>query len=78
MGTAKGKVDKSTNPHALETGQGEDRQEQPVEKKTEHEKEAGWGDYFRVFTYARKWDYAPMVAAAVASIGSGVVSQSLM
>lgn len=49
------------------------------EKETTHqaaqpEREAGWGDYFRVFTYAKKWDFALMVGAAVASIAAGVVS----
>lgn len=36
------------------------------------EREATPGDYFRVFTYARKWDFALMAGAAVASIGAGI------
>lgn len=38
------------------------------------EREAGWGDYFRCFTYAKKWDFLMMAAAAIAAIGAGVVS----
>ena len=56
----------------------EPAKEQPAEKKAKPEKEAGWGDYFRVFTYAKKWDYVLMAAAAVASIGAGIVSPPLM
>jgi hypothetical protein len=33
-------------------------------------------DYLRVFTYATKFDYALMIAAAIASIGAGVVRLS--
>ncbi|KAJ4396911.1 hypothetical protein N0V93_001133 [Gnomoniopsis smithogilvyi] len=36
------------------------------------EREAGWGDYFRVFTYAKRWDSLLMAAAAIAAIGAGV------
>ncbi|KAF3762368.1 P-loop containing nucleoside triphosphate hydrolase protein [Cryphonectria parasitica EP155] len=38
------------------------------------EREAGWGDYFRCFTYARKWDFLLMAAAALASMGAGVTT----
>lgn len=77
MGIAKENVDESTNYDVAKSGRQEDVQEQPVEKKTEHEREAGWRDYFRVFTYANNWDFALMAAAAVASIGAGVVSPSM-
>jgi ABC-type multidrug transport system fused ATPase/permease subunit len=35
------------------------------------EREAKPGDYFRVFTYATKWDFVLMVLACVASLGAG-------
>ncbi|KAI6352623.1 hypothetical protein MCOR25_009356 [Pyricularia grisea] len=35
------------------------------------EREATFKDYLRVFSYAKKFDYALMVAAAIASIGAG-------
>ncbi|TLS25983.1 hypothetical protein PpBr36_07704 [Pyricularia pennisetigena] len=35
------------------------------------EREASFKDYLRVFSYAKKFDYALMVAAAIASIGAG-------
>lgn len=41
------------------------------------EREATLKDYIRIFSYATKWDLPIMVAAAVASIGAGVVSISL-
>lgn len=43
-------------------------------KAVSREREAGWGDYFRCFTYAKKWDFLMMAAAAIAAIGAGVVS----
>ncbi|KAL2022705.1 hypothetical protein VTK56DRAFT_4786 [Thermocarpiscus australiensis] len=36
------------------------------------EREAGPADYFRVFTYATKWDFVLMAAAMIASTGAGV------
>ncbi|ROV99983.1 hypothetical protein VMCG_06178 [Cytospora schulzeri] len=72
MGTSTEKVDGSTSYDVINTGRQEDVQEQPVEEEHKHEREAGWADYFRVFTYAKKWDFALMAAGAVASIGSGV------
>lgn len=36
------------------------------------EREAKPSDYFRVFTYATKWDIVLMVAAGLASIGGGI------
>lgn len=36
------------------------------------EREAGWGDYFRVFSYAKSYDYPMMLGAAIASVGAGV------
>lgn len=41
---------------------------------TQNERQAVWGDYFRVFTYAKKWDFVLMFGAAVASLAGGVVS----
>lgn len=38
------------------------------------EREATFKDYVRVFSYAKKFDYVLMVAAAIASIGAGTVS----
>ncbi|KAK4129514.1 P-loop containing nucleoside triphosphate hydrolase protein [Parathielavia appendiculata] len=35
------------------------------------EREATAGDYFRVFTYATKWDFVLMAAAAIASLAAG-------
>ncbi|KAI3400275.1 hypothetical protein diail_3656 [Diaporthe ilicicola] len=43
-------------------------------KAAQQEREAVWGDYFRVFTYAKKWDLVLMVAAAVASLAAGVTT----
>ncbi|KUI66519.1 ABC transporter B family member 2 [Cytospora mali] len=63
METAKEDADGSTN--LPKTGR-------QSAAKTEHEREASWGDYFRVFTYAKRWDYFLMVMAAVAALGSGV------
>ncbi|KAL2154906.1 hypothetical protein VTH82DRAFT_3582 [Thermothelomyces myriococcoides] len=40
--------------------------------KARPEREATAADYIRVFTYAKKWDFALMVTAAIASIGAGV------
>ncbi|KAL2199172.1 P-loop containing nucleoside triphosphate hydrolase protein [Corynascus similis CBS 632.67] len=39
--------------------------------KARPEREATAADYFRVFTYATKWDFLMMAAAAIASIGAG-------
>ncbi|EAQ93388.1 hypothetical protein CHGG_01623 [Chaetomium globosum CBS 148.51] len=41
------------------------------EVKARPEREATAADYFRVFTYAKKWDFVLMAAAALASIGAG-------
>lgn len=79
MGNANDEVDKSTTYDTYDVvdgGQREDVQEQSTESNMEHEREAGWGDYFRVFSYAKKWDFALMAAAAVAALGAGVVSLS--
>lgn len=45
--------------------------ETPKESKVRPEREATFGDYIRVFTYATKWDYVLMLAAGIASIGAG-------
>jgi ABC-type multidrug transport system fused ATPase/permease subunit len=39
--------------------------------KARPEREATAADYFRVFTYATRWDYVLMAAAAIASLGAG-------
>ncbi len=39
--------------------------------KARPEREATAADYFRVFTYATKWDFVLMATAAIASIGAG-------
>jgi ABC-type multidrug transport system fused ATPase/permease subunit len=39
--------------------------------KARPEREATAADYFRVFTYATKWDFVMMVVAAIASMGAG-------
>jgi len=41
-------------------------------KNTRPEREATFKDYLRVFTYAKRLDYALMVAGVVASIGAGI------
>ncbi|KAK3906663.1 P-loop containing nucleoside triphosphate hydrolase protein [Staphylotrichum tortipilum] len=41
------------------------------DSKARPEREAAAADYFRVFTYANKWDFVLMAAAALASIGAG-------
>jgi len=38
---------------------------------TRPEREAAFGDYIRIFSYATKWDYVLMLGAAVASVGAG-------
>jgi ATP-binding cassette subfamily B (MDR/TAP) protein 1 len=43
-----------------------------IEIKTRPEREATFKDYLRVFTYANNFDYALMLAGAVASIGAGI------
>ncbi|KAI1213770.1 P-loop containing nucleoside triphosphate hydrolase protein [Annulohypoxylon truncatum] len=40
--------------------------------KIRPEREAAFGDYIRVFKYAKAWDFVLMVAAVVAAAGSGV------
>ncbi|KAK4105788.1 P-loop containing nucleoside triphosphate hydrolase protein [Parathielavia hyrcaniae] len=68
-------VDKSANPPASV----DDNEKTPVsagdvpakDVKARPEREATAGDYFRVFTYATKWDFVLMAAAAIASLGAG-------
>jgi hypothetical protein len=60
-------------------GDNKEGQQQASEGETpkqaaQNERQAVWGDYFRVFTYAKKWDFALMFGAAVASLAAGVVS----
>ncbi|KAI1082957.1 P-loop containing nucleoside triphosphate hydrolase protein [Whalleya microplaca] len=40
--------------------------------KLRPEREATFGDYLRVFTYAKFWDFPLMITAALAAMGSGV------
>jgi len=42
--------------------------------KSTPEREAAFKDYVRIFSYAKKWDYVLLVAAALTSIGAGIVS----
>ncbi|KAI1100496.1 P-loop containing nucleoside triphosphate hydrolase protein [Jackrogersella minutella] len=42
------------------------------EAKLRPEREAAFGDYIRVFRYAKVWDFVLMTAAVVAASGSGV------
>ncbi|KAI1498378.1 P-loop containing nucleoside triphosphate hydrolase protein [Biscogniauxia marginata] len=40
--------------------------------KLRPEREAGMGDYIRIFKYAKFWDFLLMIAAALAAMGSGI------
>jgi ATP-binding cassette, subfamily B (MDR/TAP), member 1 len=42
--------------------------------KAQPERESTFKDYLRVFSYATRFDFALMAAAAMACIGDGVVS----
>ena len=47
--------------------------ESPQEVKSAGpEREPNFKDYIRVFSYAKKWDIALMIAAAIASAGAGI------
>lgn len=54
------------------TGGKDEASPQVMEASKAKEREAGWGDYFRCFSYAKSYDFALMVGAALASIGAGV------
>jgi ATP-binding cassette, subfamily B (MDR/TAP), member 1 len=41
--------------------------------KIRPEREATFKDYLRIFSYAKKWDYALLLGAGFASIGAGTV-----
>lgn len=56
------------------TGQQQTPEDGTPKQAAQNERQAVWGDYFRVFTYAKKWDFVLMVGAAVASLAAGVVS----
>ncbi|KAJ9157754.1 ABC transporter transmembrane region [Pleurostoma richardsiae] len=63
------KTDRSTPSAVVQS-------EQPPEtdqaaKAARPEREATAKDYFRIFSYARKWDFALIAAAALASMGAG-------
>lgn len=60
-------VDSKVGPQ--QTSEGE-----TTKQAAKNERQAAWGDYFRVFTYAKKWDFVLMFGAAVASLAAGVVS----
>lgn len=56
------------------TGQQQPSEDGAPKRAAQNERQAVWGDYFRVFTYAKKWDFVLMFGAAVASLAAGVVS----
>ncbi|KAI1335902.1 P-loop containing nucleoside triphosphate hydrolase protein [Xylariaceae sp. FL0016] len=60
-------------PDASADDNGNVGQEQQAQKnaKLRAEREAGIGDYIRVFKYARTWDFPLIGAAAIAAAGSG-------
>lgn len=70
----KGEVDVSVDN---KTGQQQLPGEEPPKQAVQVEREAVWGDYFRVFTYAKRWDFVLMVGAALASLAGGVVSPQI-
>lgn len=55
-------------------GQQQASEGETPKQAAQNERQAAWGDYFRVFTYAKKWDFVLMFGAAVASLAGGVVS----
>ncbi|KAJ0121413.1 bc transporter [Diaporthe amygdali] len=67
----KGEVDVSVDN---KTGQQQLPGEEPPKQAVQVEREAVWGDYFRVFTYAKRWDFVLMVGAALASLAGGVTT----
>lgn len=56
------------------TGQQQTPKGETPKQAAPNERQAVWGDYFRVFTYAKRWDFFLMVGAALASLVAGVVS----
>lgn len=58
------------------TGQQQPSEDGTPKQAAQNERQAVWGDYFRVFTYAKKWDFVLMFGAAVASLAAGVVSST--
>ena len=73
METSTDDKEKTTNsrPESPQTQlPGEDQ----AAKAARPEREAEFKDYLRIFSYATKWDYVLMVAAALASLGAGTVS----
>lgn len=61
---------------AVDSGAGRQQtsEGETTKQAAQNERQAVWGDYFRVFTYAKKWDLVLMFGAAVASLAGGVVS----
>lgn len=47
-------------------------EDKTIQAKTRPEREATMKDYFRVFSYAKKLDYALIGFGVIASIGAGV------
>lgn len=70
---SKGDVDVSVDN---KTGQQQPSEDGTPKQAAQKERQAVWGDYFRVFTYAKKWDFVLMFGAAVASVAAGVVSST--
>lgn len=66
------KADSSTSLGKTANGGDDTRHAKNGPAATDKEREAGWGDYFRCFAYAKHYDYALMAGAAFASIGAGV------
>lgn len=56
------------------SGQQQASEDGAPKQTAQNERQAEWGDYFRVFTYAKKWDFVLMFGAAIASVAAGVVS----
>ncbi|KAK3310165.1 P-loop containing nucleoside triphosphate hydrolase protein [Chaetomium strumarium] len=67
---AAGDDEKNLKLPALDDGQA-DGNVTAKDVKARPEREATAADYFRVFSYATRWDFVLMAAAALASIGAG-------
>lgn len=68
-------IEKSTSSEASKVvtiKDDKDDKDGPTAAAVTKEREAGWGDYFRCFSYAKSYDFALMAGAAFASIGAGV------
>lgn len=66
-------MESKTSSEASKTVQSSpDDMGEPKETNKKRQREAGWSDYFRCFSYAKSYDLALMAGAAIASIGAGV------